>query len=497
MIRRSTWLCLFTLLTGCNRVRNTVESMLGQDVEADEHAEDALQTDVGRAGQDALSEFPDRLQERLQPLSRWPKDPPRWTTPPCPLRYRYWSEAMITMPGAPPTADFGGLRLTAEVTMTAGADGRSVLRNGDIEISHVTNGIKRPGSVQPADSLAEVRLEHDGVSWTEVDGPTALWSPAEYTGLTQFWPKLPASSHPGSRTPWPIEMHARGDGARVESKRGKTVWPDGMAFPEPSSTLFPAEVELESWVLVQDEPAAVLVARFEHAGKEDFGSSQPGIEGFGATFEMTQVSRHIVLSSGRLLYGQVDRTTHVTMVTPGDSQMKQEQRWHAEFGLVEACDGPVIDTPSEEVASPEEIALDAIARFRNALAAGTDDEVIDRLDPTIVEAHGDAVLRTLRKHTKLHGASSLGVAELSDAVERDGDRVKVELWGPSDYFLDGYNLSVAYELEVRDGRALIISIEARKQYQSDAEALLEVSAKRLESRQPPRGEPIGGLDSAR
>lgn len=59
----------------------------------------------------------------------------------------------------------------------------------------------------------------------------------------------------------------------------------------------------------------------------------------------------------------------------------------------------------------------AIPEFRAALAGDADGEIFDRLDPTLVEAHGrDTVLRVLRGHVARYGILSLGVPELSDDI---------------------------------------------------------------------------------
>ena len=364
--------------------------------------------------------------KKLGPIDKTKKKDDRlqWVTPECELRYRFRGDTSMSMTDMPSPGS-SGVRVVWEVVASGGASGPTILRNGKIEISLVTNWTKSPGGLQPEGSLAEIRLRHDGTTWRGVDGPTALWSAfGSFPGLVEFWPALPGTSEPGSRATWELTTHRRGDGARVESTRGRVRVPEGTELPEPVPNTMSGEVELEQWISAQGEPAAVLVARMKKRGEEALG------EEIATSYALEQVSRHVVLASGRLLFAEVDRTIDITMPTTGGT-MKQTQRMHDEIGLVEACDGPVVDLPQREKASPQEAALATIAAFRNAVGSGTDDDVVARLSPEVVRAHGrESVLRVLRRHVELHGRASLGFVELgAEDVELRGDRVHVKISG--------------------------------------------------------------------
>ncbi len=492
------WTGLLTIfvcsLGGCDRFRAEAPPAVGEAGTAvevgapdDDPARDSLASLVEAVHRPALGEVEARLAKVLsvKRLASVPTDPVTWKAPSCPLRYRFGADfKLAALEGEPPVAVGGeGARIAGDVTMVAGPDDLAVIRNGDLEISQVNGGLKRPGSPQPAGSLAEVRLRRDGAQWSEVDGPTTLWSAyGSFPGLVEFWPALPPAAAPGSSSPWALTVHSRGDGVRVETTRGTFEVPEGTALPEPSPHTYDAEVELQGWLSVGGQSTAVLVATWTYDSKLDPPDPTSAAGDMDVDYTMDATSRAVVLDNGRLLWASVDRTVHASYKMRARAEpMRQRHDIHATIQLVDACDGPVLDTPVAEP-SVEEATLAAIAELRLAAFEGDAERVIDQLAPEVVAAHGaKATVAALRKHVAKHGAAALGLVEIADDIQHVGDRMTVRLEGYSQDLDDDASVSTVFVVELRGGRPVILSIGTDTVERDEGWRMLEVSADRLVS----------------
>jgi hypothetical protein len=155
-------------MTAMTATAATLVLACGRRDQADERAPLVFDPALGRPFELAAAGL--KLAETTVPESAL-----RWQPPRCELEYQFRVTLDIALIGEETSLPSSGLRIAGG--WTAHADGqRMLLRNREISIAHVQAGIQRPGSVQPAGTLAEIRLETDGGAWTEVDGPTSLWS---------------------------------------------------------------------------------------------------------------------------------------------------------------------------------------------------------------------------------------------------------------------------------------------------------------------------------
>lgn len=412
-----------------------------------------------------------------------PKTMIEWSAPSCPLHYAFVADLemySLDEPGMP--RPFGGIRMSGTFTATGDEEGRTVIENGDVEISHVDGGVKRPGGVQPAGSLAEVRLRLDGGQWLEVDGPTALWSAyGSFPGLVEFFPALPSDTTIGASAPWALTIHRRGDGMGVESTRGKTPMPEGMPVPEPKPNTLDATAAVGGWLSVEGEQAVVLTSRLEHS--EDV-NGDPGtpLADMKSRVKLQRAGEFVVLSSGRLLLADVRGTTDAETTFDADNVIKQRHDLHATLRLLGACDGPVLKA-ADDVAKPEEAALQMLAELHRAVVEDDADEVAEHLAPEILEAHGrDTTLRLLREHVERHGPTVLGIAAMARSTKADGDRVHVVLGGSSN--VGHWSVTTVIEVESREGRPVIVSMGTDTVEKDAGWRVLEVSAARLHSGDP-------------
>ena len=493
----SLFACVALTGGGCQRAESEVSTR--SEVEAPKASVGS--GDGGVSAMVAAAQRPDvhQLSVRLgevvpiEPLKRAPTTTPIvWGPPSCPLRYRFVAD--MTMELLDEGGDRGpmsqsGLRMSGGFTLRAGEDDSTIIRNGEIEIAHVTAGVKRPAPAEPAGALAEVRLRRDGLQWREVDGPTGLWSAyGSFPGLVGFWPALPASPAAGSKADWALTMHRRGDGIRTEVERGGRTVPEGFEFPTPTPRTLDAEVVVQGWVEVSGQPAVVLVSTWTHDSTETLRAPTPpslgGVEGPSTEVsERSQSrSRYVVLASGRLLWADQHRITHVEMSMGSEHTMRQRHDLRATAALVEACDGPVLRDVVPEP-SFEEAALEAVVLLRTAAVAKDAALMKDHLAPELVAAHGPGeVTRVLGEHVERFGGLSLGIVEMADRVERDGDRVRIEMTGRLQRSADDdESVRIVVEVERQDGRPRITSIHTNPAGRDEGGSILEVSTSRLRS----------------
>lgn len=405
-----------------------------------------------------------------------------WATPACPGTYQFDARVEMRLLGTTPEESekmagmTDGLAVDGVATIRAREGGGAVVRYGDIELGMMGGGVKRPGNVQPAGTLAETRLAVQGAQWVEDDGPTSLWSAfGSFPGLVLFFPALPGSA---TSTAWTLTVHRQGDAASVEGARGSTSLPEGYAPPAPEPHDFAATVELDGWLDVAGVPVAVLSAKWTDVTTSDLEDVK--VEA-GVAFE----GRYAVLASGRLLHAHVEGTTDVAMSGfMKDEPMKQQHRLVATARLTESCDGPVLAAPIPAF-DPEAALLARHVELRNAIVAGDAKAIVAPLAPEIVRAHGrDAIVDLLRDHVRRLGPFALGTPEIDSQTQRDGDRVTARMTGSAEGD-DGVHGTVhtVVEAEVRDG-AVVITRIATGLHAGDETSVLEISAKRLHSADP-------------
>ncbi len=421
-----------------------------------------------------------------------PTTPITWTAPSCPLRYQFQADATMSLADAidrPASFRNQGIRVAGDFTMLRGDGDLALIRNGEIELSQVLDGIKNPGGKEKAESMAEIRLRRDGPQWIEVDGPTTLWSAyGSFPGFVEFWPALPSTTAPGSTAPWALTMHDRSSGMKVESTRGSVEVPEGYEFPTPKPETFDAQVEIQGWLEIEGQPAVVLVSQWSHDGSSTMGPeagaapSKPAFPTIDLEVSIQARSRYVVLANGRLLWADVHRINNVEMRPPKRESIKQRHELRATARLVEACDGPVIAGPPSPP-SAEESALETFALLRNAAAEDDPDQIAEHLAPELLRAHGkEPLLRTLREHVARLGVGALGAPEIAMDVRRDGDRIRIHLLGNA-RMPDGSGMTVhtVAWTQTHDGKTTIVTLGTDTTEKDEGWSLLELSATAMKS----------------
>jgi hypothetical protein len=242
---------------------------------------------------------------------------PSWQPPTCELEYRFRIE-------------FGGegvARTAFDGSWTARAESPGmILKNGEIRPVNLADPTRRAGEGTAAGSLAEIHLQTDGRAWTEVDGPTSLWSAYQgWVGLTKFHPALPDGGAPGSSADWIQQHHKPGAAGRVEGQRGSLEVPDGVELPKPEPIAVVARVTLERWIEIGGT-AAVVIRSWSERDEEEVHERSQG--------------QFVVLDSGVLLHAELrERATHKIGASSYEVAIEGEAR------LVRSCGGPVLPPP--------------------------------------------------------------------------------------------------------------------------------------------------------
>jgi hypothetical protein len=415
---------------------STLVSACGQRPQSDDVAALELDPTLGR-----------RFDAAVVGLQVAKADPPgsslRWQTPSCELEYQFLVTLDIELVGEDSKMPSSGLRIAGGWTAHAG-DSRMLLRNRELILSHVQAGIQRPGNAQPAGTLAEIRLETDGRTWSEVDGPTSLWSAyGSWAGLVLFHPAIPERTTLGAQGDWPLLLLDRGAGVRVEVERGSFEVPEGYELVEPSSQTIPARVELQRWIDIGGTRAAVLRARYGLDADSPFiGGSLLG----SLDADKTSEAQYVVLDSGVLLHAELQERTKLKMRVGLGKSMQQLHTLDAEARLIRGCGGPVLPSFPDEH-TPAELALELAVALRQHASVGELEPLAALLDPELRAAHPDAA-RCLVETMKLFGWRALGTPELpmGDDVRTDGPRVMLRL--PVRMSIDGEDVSGEVELTV-------------------------------------------------
>jgi hypothetical protein len=392
-------------------------------------------------------------------------DPPesalRWQAPSCELEYQLRVTIDIELVGEETSLPSSGLRIVGG--WTARADGaRMLLRNGDLNLSHVQAGIQRPSNGQPAGTLAEIRLETNGSMWTEVDGPTSLWSAfGSWSGLTLFHPAIPEATTPGAGGLWPLLLHERGAGVRVEVERGSLEVPEGYEFTEPQTQTIPARVELQRWISIAGTPAVVLRSRYEIGENSPFSGF--GMLG-GLIADERSEAQYVVLDSGVLLHAELHEQTNVKMSVGIGKTMHQLHTLTGEARLVRGCAGPVLPRFPDE-RTPSERALELVVALRQHAVSRELEPLAAMIDPELLTAHPE-VAGCLAAATERFGWRALGTPELPmlDDIRTEGAavtmRLSVRLIGESEDDTDSGEVELGIVVEGTQAR--LASLELRR-----------------------------------
>lgn len=382
-----------------------------------------------------------------------------WTLPSCELEYAFRVTLDMTVVGE----EMPGSGLTIFGSWTARGEGsRMILRNGDVTIAHLSDGARRPGMTEAAGKLAEIRLETDGRRWTEVDGPTSLWSAyGSWYGLTTFYPALPEGTAAAAASDWPITIFDRSGGGKVEAERGSLELPEGTELPEPETETVHAHVELQRWIELAGRRAAVLRSRSDHDGGGPLGGM--GLLG-GMKAERSGQGQFVVSADGVLIHAEQRDRTEVKM-RMGTKTMEQLHVLVAEARLLRDCNGPVLpEFPDDR--SPSERALEAVAALRNHAAAGEQAQIEALLDPELVAAHPEAA-GCLIGFAKRYGPTALGMPELpaGDQIRQSGSAVDLRLHARLDA-VEGEEPEgsgdIEYALQVEGERERVVAIRLRR-----------------------------------
>jgi len=272
----------------------------------------------------------------------------RYALPTCPLGY----EVLVrekSYDGDNPQFDIERF-MTIEATA----------KNGRMELAAVVvgrslhDGVRSPS--KPSADYAPPLLETDGLSWTERDGPTWLFSDVgAQGGLAWFFPTIPASLDRNAMCEWNVPRASSQSTAslRVEATRGHIPglaerWQQHVASGakdvERPPTLTPAEIRfaeshLEGGVRVSTL-GMTAERRFESNAGEPFASTT--VTNYRGTYAVT--------AGGRILRADIEAKEVMSTAT-----QRLREDTDAKMHLVRACDGPVMPSIAP-VLTPEESA---------------------------------------------------------------------------------------------------------------------------------------------
>jgi hypothetical protein len=339
---------------------------------------------------------------------------------------------------------------------------------------------------------ADIHLVTDGRSFSEVDGPTLLWSAfANAGGLVYFWPALPPSSAPESPTAWQIKLFLPSASRAVEAARGFTE--DGTraaeggaraGAPRPKSppatgttppTLIDATVKLRRWITVAARPAVLLDASW--GSSETTTSDASGIR-MSRTRARKGTGFFVVLASGRLLFAAIDDISQSADEYDGNVSGMQ-QRVSGELRLVTACDGPTLPA-LHGTPGADELAWLALAGLQEALRKENGAAAAALFTAAVRQKHGDAALgRALLSFQKAYSTTVFGnPRQPASAAHSEGGAWRVSFQGST---IQGYSyLMVNGDVffEVANGAARIRSI-SMSTANDEKKTLCDVSETRL------------------
>lgn len=383
----------------------------------------------------------------------------RWASPPCPLRY--WLAVDIEMhgaelPGGPPR-----LRIRSWIDADGRAAGGMRLRARELQMGHGSSGVDLPAPKQPDGAFAEVRLAPGPRGWQEVDGPTSLWAAlGTFPGLAVFWPDLPASAAPGTRTAWPLRLHSRTSSAAAEQARGSLRLPEGAVVPKPTSSDVAAQVELRRWGSVEGMEVAELQGGWvmrEQTRDIDLAAGQgtPPADPPALRVRATAGARGrwLVRRDGLLLHAQLEIAASGRMQLSGRNSgahgLDQRHTTRAQLSLVRACGGPRLERATESP-SAETRALQAYSDLLTALLEGRDQEAATLLAPELDRRHGrQRLVALLRAHLERYGPSSLGLPWLAAKAHVTQGQLELQLSGSAANHEPGVSLSLSFTVRGR------------------------------------------------
>jgi hypothetical protein len=346
-------------------------------------------------------------------------------------------------------------------------------------------------AVDPETRWATPRITTDGLRWTEVDGPTGLWSAMGTAGgLSQFFPPLPRDGEVGATALWEL---TRGDAADVqatEKRRGR--WGDlfaKSASASPAGNTMAAKdnprprytVRLERW----SEEGGQRVAHLSMTGDfvQDAGGKMLAdapemtmhVEGrYEGTYE--------VLASGRLLSATVTRTMRSRM-TAGGEPLDNVSTMKGRASLVAACDGPTRASLAAPVTREERAIAAWYDAWKVAWAQPDKAAALRHFDDTLRKKHGDEALwRALADCRALRGDRALAPATIfaDDDVSSDEKVVRLRIGTvvavPGEA---GTNTAAVLDVELRESAAGFLVSKLGLSLPDPTFSLLELSPARV------------------
>lgn len=487
---------LVFLMVGCH-------SGATKQGEGPKASEDQAALEAGSAGEarqegPSLSEVAGLFEGMLEDVKITEGAPPveglGWETPEgCKLSYSFDAELVLSSRVKGKDLEQSqGMVVGGTFELSRGGQADLVVDYGKIELAHKFNGVKRPGSAQPAGTMAQTWLKKQGGALLEVDGPTGGWSAyGSYPGSAIFFPALPQGQREAR---WPLRFHARGSGTAVEARRGTLKIPEGAKVSDPVVLEQDATVRLLRWVKVDGQPAALFKAQWRAEHHQTHEQKFPGKDK-SVTQEInteTDASGHyLVLASGRLLAASVKSDMQVNLKTGFEggepSEMDQTHALRAGALLQKGCgDGDLVLKRSASKATPQEVALSRVASFQKALLEGRYGAVAGFFEAGVVEAHGPRLVETLKAHVSRYEVRSLGAPQIAQKVEVEGDVVRLHLIGgargyETDQPTDNMTIHSVYKVRVRGDEAIILQMGADTVERDEGWEFFEISVERLKT----------------
>ncbi len=366
-----------------------------------------------------------------------------------------------------------------------GEDHEMVIQNDEITQTFVSGAVVNPGSTQPAGTLADVWLTTDGAQWEEIDGPTILWSGyGSFTGVTIFFPALPAEVEEGARAEWNLEIFSQQSALAVEQRRGQVELPEGSTPPEPSAQIFSPTVELHQWWQIDGVPVVELrMPRWEYEYDETAdlpdGSSEELARDMSAAVTGTKQGRYLFTAEGVLIFAEVSEDRRVT-TTVGGEELVNSASFYSQVRLLSSeCDVPALN-PREVSESPAERAVQTYADFRNALVEGDSDNALELLSDEVLRTHGaEAIADVMTSYVEDFGPTALGMPEFPGETSYDDGQVRMERSGTLRTLDAGETIHVVVIAEVGDDDVRLQLIGVDPLVQDEDWSYLELSSDRL------------------
>lgn len=259
-------------------------------------------------------------------------EPVRWRVPSCPLRYVLRSHHLYEVTEEREPA---GQSMRASIAANPGDDGLT-LQVTEVATAVVADGERGTPTQHATVGWALPQVKTDGLTWTEKDGPTTVWSAyGTVPALVGLFPALPRATAVGGKVKWGVEIFLQRTTQEIERRRA-----EGKPAPTVAPIQRERDLEVKGFIDLGGETAMILTGSW---------TMEVDVRDRMLLRRAERWRGHFVVipATGRLLHAALVGRSLQEMELESRDRKESEGRGEIELRLVEACDGPTLpDVPA-------------------------------------------------------------------------------------------------------------------------------------------------------